>query len=460
MRPHDQDDPLARIKASLEKLDRANRDLERVALTLSHHSIIPKIDVRSWPKPGPPLPPEPLAPERPRPGDPSADTLWARWQAGGLGWLRAAERGELRGLRVALRDRYDDRLVTAPGLLEALLDALRPRDKLRLAADLYFLRWPPPAALEGICADPQLLPPPRWWARLPNMALPDAGAAARSIAEAIRSGEAKRPAELGLPPLPTECELAIAQAAVPRDADHAEALLEFLDDGPIGRPAPVREGAAVALRALVAAAERKERPRREVAQRLALRVGSPFGVGAAGQWLSVKELLPKVRAWLAGEVLEVVFGRLVPDNDRQHLLGPRRDFWKGYTSSVIRMWVAVSPPIRRRGALQHPDVTAIRAAMGADLDLRSLNGGAEQALVWMHLQTSDGAVLTVIEGNADTSLRMQLGAVEPPPGEVDYDEVKDRLFWKHKLGVDTLTHQGNWASKAKGLLRANGVLPS
>ena len=460
MPPHDQDDPLARIRASLEKLDRANRDLERVALTLSHHSIIPKIDVRSWPKPGPPLPPEPLAPERPRPGDPSADTLWARWQAGGLGWLRAAERGELRGLRVALRDRYDDRFVTAPGLLEALLDALRPRDKLRLAADLYFLRWPPPAALKGICADPQLLPPPRWWARLPNMALPDAGAAARCIAEAVRSGEARRPAELGLPPLPTEYELAIAQAAVPRDAKHAEALLEFLDDGPIGRPAPVREGAAVALRALVAAAERKERPRREVAQRLALRVGSPFGVGAAGQWLAIKELLPKVRAWLAGEVLEVVFEQLVPKNARRDQLGPRRDFWKGYTSSVIRMWVAVSPAIRGRGLLADPDVRSVRAAMGADLDIRSFKGGTEQALVWMHLQATDGNVITVVEGNADTSLRMQTGAIDPPPGEVDYDEVKDRLFWKHRTGVYTGRHRGAWDTRAGDFLRANGVFPS
>jgi hypothetical protein len=460
MPPHDQDDPLARIRASLEKLDRANRDLERVALTLSHHSIIPKIDVRSWPKPGPPLPPEPLAPERPRPGDPSADTLSARWQAGGLGWLRAAERGELRGLRVALRDRYDDRFVTAPGLLEALLDALRPRDKLRLAADLYFLRWPPPAALEGICADPQLLPPPRWWARLPNMALPDAGAAARSIAEAVRSGEARRPAELGLPPLPTECELAIAQAAVPRDAKHAEALLEFLDDGPIGRPAPVREGAAVALRALVAAAERKERPRREVAQRLALRVGSPFGVGAAGQWLAVKELLPKVRAWLAGEVLEVLFGQLLPDNQFQHHLGPRRDFWKRYTGSVIRMWVAVSPPIRRRGALQHPDVMAIRAAMGADLDIRALSGGAEQALIWMHLQTLQGNVVTVVEGNANTSLRMRAGEVAPLPGPIQYTQVKDYQFNRGAIGVETIQHNAGWDTRAGEFLRANGVFPS
>jgi hypothetical protein len=460
MPTHEHDDPLALIRASLTKLDRANRTLEDTAVHLQTHSIIPKIDVRSWPKPGPPLPPDPLAPERPQPGDPSADTLWARWQAGGLGWLRAAERGELRGLRVALRDRYDDRFVTAPGLLEALLDILRSRDKLRLAADLYFLRWPPPAALKGICADPQLSPPPRWWARLPNMALPEAGAAARSIAEAVRSGEARHPADLGLPPLPPDCELAIAEAIVPRDADHAEALLEFLDGERIGRPAPVRAGAAVAMRALVAATERGQRPRREVGQRLSLRVGSPFGVGAAGQWLAVKELLPKVRAWLAGEVLEVVFERLLPNNGFQHQLRPRRDFWKRYTGSVIRMWVAVSPPIRQRGALEHPDVKAIRAAMGADLDVRSLHGGAEQALVWMHLQTPEGAILTVIEGNANTSLRMQLGAVEPPRGEVDYNEVKDHLFWKHKLGVDTLTHQGNWEARAEELLQAHRVFPS
>jgi hypothetical protein len=460
MPPHEHDDPLAVIQASLARLDRANHGLEGIALQLRTHNIIPMIDVRSWPKPGPPLPPEPIAPERRRPDDPSADVLWACWLQGGRGWLRAADRRELRGLRLALRDRHEERFAAAPGLLEVLLDVLRPRERLQLAADLYFLRWPPPASLMGICADPQLLPPPRWWARLPNMLLPAASGAVRSIAEAIRAGEAKRPGDLGLPPLPTDCELAIAETIVPRDADHAEALLDFLDGERVGRPAPVRAGAALAMRALVTATERGQRPRREVGQRLSRRVGSPFGVGAAGQWLMVKELLPKLRAWLAGEVLEVVFERLLPNNEYQHHLGPRRDFWKRYTGSVIRMWVAVSLPIRRRGALEHPDVKAIRAAMGADLDVRSLHGGAEQALVWMHLQTPEGAILTVIEGNANTSLRMQLGAVEPPRGEVDYDEVKDRLFWKHKVGVYTLTHQGNWTAKAEGLLQAHRVFPS
>jgi hypothetical protein len=228
----------------------------------------------------------------------------------------------------------------------------------------------------------------------------------------------------------------------------------------------VRAGAAVALRALVAATERGQRPRREVGQRLSLRVGSPFGVGAAGQWVRVKELLPKVRAWLAGEVLEVVFEHLRPETEdevHQKQLEERRDFWKGFTGSVVRMWVAVCPKIQARDALEHPDVKAICEAMGDDLEVRPLLGRSEQALVWMHLQTRYGDTVTVVEGNADTGLRMRSGAIEPYPNmaPVDYSvQIVNGEFSASRSDVRSFRHRGDWQGRTVNYLNGCGVFPS
>jgi hypothetical protein len=220
----------------------------------------------------------------------------------------------------------------------------------------------------------------------------------------------------------------------------------------------VRPAAALALRAWVAATERGERVGREVARALSLRVGSPFGGEAAGRWVAVPELLPKVRAWLAGEVLEVVFEHLRP-TIAGHQLAARKAFWKGYTGRVLRVWVAVSDNIKKRKALDHPDVRKIREAMGTDLKVMDLEGGAEQALVWMHLQGPAGVIVTVIEGNANTTLRMRLGAFEPRFGYVDYrQEVMSGELAAGGASSASITHNGRWAERAEDFLAWRGIV--
>lgn len=455
-------DPLAE---ALGVLRRATEDLNHMATKLADHQIVPEVDTRKWPKPGQPLFLSGSAASRPRPNDPTSDELWAMWQGGGLRWVKTADRRTLRVLCSLLTEPSDGRRFReAPKLLRAVLDQLRPNAAVELAGRLYVAEHPPLRDLVGWrSAEGASLP--RWW-EAAGGALPPPERFANVVAEAIQAGEALLPADLDLGQLEGRWEAAIATARPVRTAAHAEALLHFLDRGRVAGPALVRPGAAVALRALAAAVERGERNRREVGQRLSQRVGSPFGGDASGRWTEVIDLLPKVRAWLAGEVLEVVFEHLRPEGeDRAYMLRPRKEFWKRYTSSVVRMWVAVSKSIQARRALEHREVMQVRTAMGSDLQVLPLKGGDEQALVWMHLQGTDGSITTVVEGNANTSLRIRHGAYEPKPSRVDYTaDVVQGTFYKHQPGVHTLPHhesgsqsEAAWENKARQILRAHNI---
>ncbi len=174
----------------------------------------------------------------------------------------------------------------------------------------------------------------------------------------------------------------------------------------------------------------------------------------------VPELLPKVRAWLVGEVLEAVFEHLRP-RESAHQLQDRKTFWKGYTGNVLRLWVLVSDSIKKRGALNHPDVQKVREAMGFDFRVRDLEGGSEQALVWMQFQGHPGSVVTVIEGNADTTLRIYEGSHEPKGKTVNYSkEVVGDSFGKGVRALPGIRHQGRWQEKAEDALAQLGVFPS
>jgi hypothetical protein len=450
------------LDAAQARLAAVTADMAALATKLNAHQLVPTVDPRRWEKPGPPVAAGWSSPLKARPSDPSADALWAQWTTGGLGWLAATGGRTRKALARVLSDPDEGaRFLDAPGLLAGLMERLRPSAQVALAARVYFSRYPAHPALIGIGAGRSTSGLPRWWAGV-GPALPPAEQVARHIAGAIRAGEVRLPAALDLPRFDARggWERAIADAAPVWTADHAEALLHFLDGGEVTVPSPVGDGVAVALRALVRATERGERVRREVARALSRRVGSPFGGDAAGRWLAVRELLPKVRAWLAGEVLEVVFEHLHPNDSSAGQLKARKEFWKAYTGSVLRIWVAVSSAIKPR-VLSNHQVREIRAAMGQDLKVMDLHGRTEQALVWMHLQGSDGQVVTVVEGNANTTLRMRLGAYSPTFHYVDYrQEVTQGPFDTVKDGALCITHQGDWSSTARRYLRDHQIAPS
>lgn len=225
--------------------------------------------------------------------------------------------------------------------------------------------------------------------------------------------------------------------------------LVFADQGQNADGAIVTLPVAAALRGLVALVDGGQVPAREAALLLRERVGSPFGADAEARWRPVQELLPRVRAWLVGEVLEIVFEHLTPgDPKSRHMTAPRKEFWRDYTGSVVRLWVVVSHNIRPR--LERPAVQRLREAMGEDFQVHELRGGPEQALVWMHCRGSRGLV-TIVEGNANTSLRVKEGDVRPKDRTILYThEVVDGEFSRDRAYVKS--HVGNWEEDVRATL--------
>jgi hypothetical protein len=70
-------------------------------------------------------------------------------------------------------------------------------------------------------------------------------------------------------------------------------------------------------------------------------------------------------------------------------------------------------------------------------------------------------VVTVIEGNANTTLRMRQGAFEPRFGYVDYrQEVMYGDLAAGGASSVSITHNGRWADRAEEFLAWRGIVPA
>ncbi len=120
------------------------------------------------------------------------------------------------------------------------------------------------------------------------------------------------------------------------------------------------------------------------------------------------------------------------------------------------MWVAVTRSIQPQ--LNHPDLKKLQAAMGGDLVLCKLEGGPDQAIVWMHLQGPRG-VVTVIEGNANTSIRIREGEHSPRyQRHLDYSrEIVHGMFRQDRAFVTSHDQWGRWESKTTSELSKHGI---
>lgn len=439
------------VVAALQRQGEALAGMGHLAAQLAALSM--KVDPGGWPRPGPPKPSPWARPPRSVQGMGPAEVT-RRWREGGRTWLAAADPRTLRAAAIALQVRqYAVILVTDSDFLTELLPRLRGRQLAMAVAGSVFASWPPPEiAMHALAAVRRTQHVPRWCRLLPEAA-PAGPQIARALGLAVVDGEIQKPGDLDLPEGAWDGEwgAAIVRLTPVRTLEAAARQLSFADAGRELAAAAVTPAAAEALRSLVGVAERGGAPRRDVAGILRRRVGSPFGADAEAKWKVVADLLPKVRAWLAGEVLEIVFEHLTPD-DREiaGMTLRRKVFWKDYTGSVRRIWIVASSSIKPQ--LQHPDVQRIRALMGPDLQVRNLQGGPQQALVWMHLEGAQG-VITVVEGNANTSLRVCSGAVHPRGGIVYYtgDVVHGEL--SEAAGAYVLPHLPGWDRKAAAELR-------
>ncbi len=112
-----------------------------------------------------------------------------------------------------------------------------------------------------------------------------------------------------------------------------------------------------------------------------------------------------------------------------------------------------------RHRLDHPDVRKIRDMLGDALGIRTLKGQASQCIVWMHLEGSQG-VVTAIEGNASTSLRIALGELYPPRGVVHYsNDIVHGTLRRHSPFVRTHDAGQYWTSDTQRALQSRGVTP-
>lgn len=438
---------------ALDRLDAAVAGLVHLVPTIAGFSA--PVRTAHWPRPGlPKLLRNAGLDARPVPDFPPTCVL-ERWTFEGSTWLSIAPRLEVRATLVALAtEDVGPRLASSPGFLTTLLERLRPRQKaLALATALFRTHPPPVSVLDALRRAPQPRRPPVWWSER---------AAVKSIelalGVAVVAGDLVRPGDLQIPGVAWRSGWATAIVSVrrPRSVPDIRAQLCFALAGNEPNPGVMPTAVIVALKRGIAFASRRAQHRREVAIIARNHVGSPFGADAEARWRPLGDALRKVRQWLAGEVLAIVFQHLVPPNRiTARQTEPRREFWSKYTGSVRRIWVAVTRSIRPQ--LRHPDVRRLQETMGEDLVICELKGGPEQAVVWMQLDGSRGPV-TVVEGNANTSIRIRRGAFQPRRTLVHYArDITGGDFQERQAHRFSHDQWGRWKEAAARVLSRHGI---
>ena len=399
-----------RVQEAFDGLDEAVASLEH--LVPGFALIRRPVKKLHWPDPGPPkaggragrtLPPVTEYPP--------ARVLEA-WRTGGPRWLARASRREVRAAQLALSDDgVGPELVRDSRFLEGLVARLRATAQQRVLATALFRVFPPLQSVQTVLASVPAVPgSPAWWSSCDSLQ-----SMLHLLSGAVLAGDLSAPGDLGVPGPAWRngwAEAVVAERP-PRSTSEVRAQLRFARSGQEPTVGVLRQAVITALRAGIELASRGSSNRREIARLAAQHAGSPFGPDAEARWRPLGNGLRLVRQWLAGEIIKIVFQHLVPpDPSLAHMAPPRRRFWSRYTGSVRRIWVAVTPAIRPQ--LKHPDVVRLDETMGQDFVICDLEGGPEQAVVWMQLDGPRGPV-TVIEGNANTSIRIRAGALSPPP---------------------------------------------
>jgi hypothetical protein len=340
--------------------------------------------------------------------------------------------------------------------VRTLADRISSRRLARVLSQLYFCAHPPPAHIvEMVVA----LPPddrPAWTRIGPAG---DAGRVLVGLGRLIRErpwaglvDEHELPDTLLTGPWPPAILRTVRASSLPE----AERLLRFAD-GQVERvaPASVTEAVKAAVKVMVAFGEGCPADRIVVAARLRRRVGEVFGVIDPLRWAGLEPELARVRMWVAGEILDLVFKRIVPDDrDLRAQARARHEFWRRYTRSVDRLWLLVHEDLADR--LDDPEIQRLMRELPGVIETAKLKGGPEQAVVWMHLRTTAGTLVTAVEGNANTMFRMARGAIAPTRSRpVQYSpHIVNARSWEHEL-----RHQGQWEPRFAEALSRAGVRP-
>lgn len=451
----------AAVQSAFDVFDQAVASLEHIAPSFA--TARQPVRTLNWPTPGPPrpdttsrsLPPVPECPPK---------RVWTEWKADGPVWLAGASRRQVRAALVALSDdTVGPRLATDARFLSGLTLRLRARQQQRALTTALFRVYPPaPAVLAALPTAKDDSEAPPWWSSRDSMP-----SMLQVLSNAVAAGELRQPGDLGVPEVAwrTGWAEAIISARGPKSMEDVRATLAFAWAGQTVTVGVLNAARTQAIAGGIEHALKNRSCRREMARLAASHVGTPFGPDAEARWRPLGDGLKRVRQWLAGEIIKIVFQHLKPpDPDLAHMARPRREYWSQYTGSVRRIWVVVTRAIRPQ--LSHPDVVRLDDTMGDDFVVCDLEGGPEQAVVWMQLDGPRGPV-TVIEGNANTSIRIREGAFEPKPPprrwrlhsrrvQVDYTyDIVRGAFTKSKAWVRP--HLGQWQDRVTNQLLQHGI---
>ena len=452
--------PLAEtIEARLEKLSDAAAELTLLESELAAMKAL--VDPRRWPHPGPARPTTHRNRLRQPDNGLTPQAVADSWELLGKKWLEEASRKDLRAAIFALHTpKYSEQFSGDAEFIRALAKRTTGRRLQSVISGAMFGRFPPKKATRQLAIESfGKTGGPDWWTQAiqPH---PRLQPALKALAQLAAKGVLNRPGDLGLPPVFWESRWLeeTLKCVHVTSIQQAEKVIALADGGQLRAGAPVSDAVAAALNQLGQIARQGGLPTRPTASLLVRRVGSPFDATADVRWRLVRDLLPLVRSWLAGQVLNILFRHLVPDDHtKAHMTDPRRRFWGGYTGRVRRLWILT--PTRMRHRLDHPDVRKIRDMLGDALGIRTLRGQASQCIVWMHLDGSQG-VVTAIEGNASTSLRLALGELYPPRGVVHYsNDIVHGTLRRHSPFVRTHDASRSWTLATQRALQSRGVTP-
>ncbi len=451
------------LGAALVSLRTAVQELQRLSVDLHTTSLL--FDPRRLPpKPRPRDLDDDELDSEPRPTL-SADQVSAAWRAGGRVWMDGLGRRDLAAVALTARHpTLGPELSAEADFVDALLPRLRPRRRVVVLGRMWFHHYPPPPAVvrqfelarQTVPRDLQ----PRWWV----VAHTDPGGLVRHLAGALRTREWEQLAADD--DLPDEASgpawaWAVCQSTTSTDVDHLVRILRYADRGAdVSSPVLLSEGGLVVVQKLVAAARVLSHQQGRVAALLRRRVGDVFGGAEDAGWRGLDRERSEVRSWVAGEVLDILFRHLTPAKDAEsHQTEPRRLFWRRYTHRVERLWLLVENSLRER--LLGSDMRELLERCGDMVEVRTLQGSAQRAIVWMQLRTASGNLVTVIEGNANTRFRIRPGGHGPKPGHIDYsDQIVEDVFSKDRADVKTRTHASStWETRFAQDLRDVGVWP-
>ena len=397
----------------------------------------------------------------------SVEYVLARWQEHGASWLASCTRLEARAAVIAAKHEVvGPRLLADPAFWPALMPRMRERQANQILNAGYFitghLSWIEQEIRARAESDPDAVSP--WWVD-PG---PDVGLLASKVASlGATVTYAEVLGQLGLPDKLSEAFLAeVARSSQATSAQELDALLRFLDrDREMGNTALVFESTLAWVRRAVLVGGRNVSGRLKLAELLRRRIGDVVASRDDARWVGIEAERRAVRTWLIGEIFRVLFSHLVPDGDHSHMTEPRRKFWARYDQCVEKIWLLICDDHKDR---MDGDEAVSDLKKHGLLEVLRFTGQAEQDGLWMQLRTDRGEIVTVLEGNAITTLRLQRGAFTPPISTnpkyrglkrtVEYDDAK--ALFTNAYANYAITHRGNWQWRAKNDLSELLVYPS